>query len=47
MRINEMITSGKVLDSLLPNSPNQLFKEKYGDHSGEVVCGCWDSHVNG
>ena len=37
---NKMINRGKHFD-LLTNSPNQFFKEMYGDQSGEFVCGFW------
>ena len=40
MRINELITKRSIFD-LLSNSLNQLFKEMYGDQSGEFVCRYW------
>ena len=40
MRINKLITKRSIFD-LLSNSLNQLFKEMYGDQSGEFVCRYW------
>ena len=40
MRINKMITKGKIFD-LLSNSLNSFMKEMYGDQFGEFVCGYW------
>ena len=40
MRIDKGITKGKSFD-LLSNSPNEFFKEMYGDQSGEFTCGYW------
>ena len=41
VRIDKMMTEGKSYD-LLSNSLNKVFKEMYGDQSGELVRGYWD-----
>ena len=40
MRINKMITTGKMLWSFIKFSP-LISKEMYEDQSGEFVCGYW------
>ena len=37
-----MITKQGGMFDLLSNSPKQIFKKKYGEHSGEFACGYWE-----
>ena len=41
MRINKMITKGKMLRSFIKFS-QVILKKIYGDQFGEFVCGYWD-----